>query len=671
MNKKRTTKIIISSIIIIITLTVCILLFVNYSKDDKSLSILEKKWVTNNINNVVSVNVFNDIPVYGYNGNGIIFDFLNKFTDEYGIRFNKISYFSMDKINSGDLAFFVRDAFSKLDDHDILLYEDDYVILSKDDVNISNLNAINEDNIGVLENDYDLVYEYLNSNDNILKYNSSNLLMEAIKDDNIKYVIVPNMMFMDNILSNNLNIVYHLSDLDKKYVLYAKDSTVYSIMNKYYARFLDNDFDKSYSRNYLNAYFTSSNTSSLEQKNYNAKVYKYGYAVNMPYENNVDGSFVGVISNYLKDFETVTGAEISTIKYNSIDEVKNALVSGDIDFALTNFSYDNINLDKYLTSAFLNEDYVVLAKNNININSIKGLRNNDVLVVGSSNLYNLCVNNKVSPVIFKNSDDLLRNINDDSIILLDKNTYLYYKDAKLSGYKIVYENSVNNGYRFIINNDNNTFAKLFNYYISSNSYDNIKYRYNTNISLNEGNYNIIFIIFIILFIICLIYLAFYFSKSRELINNINKDDKSRFIDPMTSLKNRNYLNHNIYNWDDNVIFPQSVIVLDINKLRNINDKFGREIGDEVVKKVASVLIDNQVENTDIIRSGGDEFLIYMVGYDEKYTVEYAKKITKLMNDIEHSLGVTYGYSMIYDEVKTIDDAINESVNMMTKNKNVE
>ena len=671
MDKKRTTKIVISSIIIIISLTVCILLFVNYSKDDKSLSILEKKWVTNNINNVVSVNVFNDIPVYGYNGNGIIFDFLNKFTDEYGIRFNKISYFSMDKINSGDLAFFVRDAFSKLDDHDILLYEDDYVILSKDDVNISNLNAINEDNIGVLENDYDLVYEYLNSNDNILKYNSSNLLMEAIKDDNIKYVIVPNMMFMDNILSNNLNIVYHLSDLDKKYVLYAKDSTVYSIMNKYYARFLDNDFDKSYSRNYLNAYFTSSNTSSLEQKNYNAKVYKYGYAINMPYENNVDGSFVGVISNYLKDFETVTGAEISTIKYNSIDEVKNALVSGDIDFALTNFSYDNINLDKYLTSAFLNEDYVVLAKNNININSIKGLRNNDVLVVGSSNLYNLCVNNKVSPVIFKNSDDLLRNINDDSIILLDKNTYLYYKDAKLSGYKIVYENSVNNGYRFIINNDNNTFAKLFNYYISSNSYDNIKYRYNTNISLNEGNYNIIFIIFIILFIICLIYLAFYFSKSRELINNINKDDKSRFIDPMTSLKNRNYLNHNIYNWDDNVIFPQSVIVLDINKLRNINDKFGREIGDEVVKKVASVLIDNQVENTDIIRSGGDEFLIYMVGYDEKYTVEYAKKITKLMNDIEHSLGVTYGYSMIYDEVKTIDDAINESVNMMTKNKNVE
>ena len=144
---------------------------------------------------------------------------MNKFTDEYGIRFNKISYFSMDKINSGDLAFFVRDAFSKLDDHDILLYEDDYVILSKDDVNISNLNAINEDNIGVLENDYDLVYEYLNSNDNILKYNSSNLLMEAIKDDNIKYVIVPNMMFMDNILSNNLNIVYHLSDLDKKYVL--------------------------------------------------------------------------------------------------------------------------------------------------------------------------------------------------------------------------------------------------------------------------------------------------------------------------------------------------------------------------------------------------------------------------------------------------------------------
>ena len=137
---------------------------------------------------------------------------------------------------------------------------------------------------------------------------------------------------------------------------------------------------------------------------------------------------------------------------------------------------------------------------------------------------------------------------------------------------------------------------------------------------------------------------------------------------MTSLKNRSYLNLNIYNWDDNVIFPQSVIVLDINKIKEINDKYGREVGDEIIKKVASVLINNQLENTDIIRSGGDEFLIYMIGYEEKKVAEYTKNLLKLMKDIPNSLGVEAGYSMILDEVKTVDDAINEAIIMMTKNK---
>ena len=81
----------------------------------------------------------------------------------------------------------------------------------------------------------------------------------------------------------------------------------------------------------------------------------------------------------------------------------------------------------------------------------------------------------------------------------------------------------------------------------------------------------------------------------------------------------------------------------LNQLKEVNDTLGREAGDEIIKKVASVLINNQLENTDIIRSGGDEFLIYLVGYDEKYVMDYAKKITKLMKNIPNSLGCEYGF----------------------------
>ena len=128
------------------------------------------------------------------------------------------------------------------------------------------------------------------------------------------------------------------------------------------------------------------------------------------------------------------------------------------------------------------------------------------------------------------------------------------------------------------------------------------------------------------------------------------------------------MNQNIYKWDDNVIFPQAVIVFDINSIKEINDKLGREVGDEIIKKVASILINNQLENTEIIRSGGDEFLIYMVGYDKDSVIEYSKKLAREMKKIPNSTGAAVGYSMILDEVKSVDDAINEAIIMMEKSK---
>lgn len=175
----------------------------------------------------------------------------------------------------------------------------------------------------------------------------------------------------------------------------------------------------------------------------------------------------------------------------------------------------------------------------------------------------------------------------------------------------------------------------------------------------------LFIMGLILFLLVTIW----FINRKNVTNTLlSKEDKLKYIDPMTSLKNRSYLNMNIYNWDDNVIFPQSVVVFDVNNLKEVNDKLGREAGDEIIKKTASILINNQLENTDIIRSGGDEFLIYMVGYQEKEVVEYTKKILKEMKNIPNSLGTEVGYSMILDEVKTVDDAINEAILMMMKNK---
>ena len=668
MKNKKNTKIIISIIIAITIIISTVTLIINYSKDDTSLSIIEKKWITNNINNVVDVNVYNDIPVYGYNGSGIIFDFLDNFSKEYNINFNKISYYTTDEPKYSNIAFKVLNNEENLTDDDILIYKDNYVVLSQDVNIVNNLDDLKEINIGMLADEEETINNYFNDYTKIKSYNTIEELIISLKNKEINYIIVPNMMYMDKILSNKLNIVYHISDLNKKYILSIKDNTIYNIMKKYYNKYLETNYQDDYSKEYLNIYFSSTKTDQISQKNYNGLVYKYGYVINMPYENYSDSNFVGTISNYLSEFEKIANVEIEVIRYDNIDDLKNALVSKEVDFALTNFDYSNINMENVTTLPFADEDYVILSKKNININSIKGLKDYEIYLVGSSNLYTLCNKNGIKSKIFPNTDDLIRNIDDNSIILIDKSTYYYYKKEKLSNYKIIYEDTIENNYKFIINKEYQTIYQLFNYYINSSDYNNIKFKYNTDIALEKDYTNIKAVILVITIIIILIVISLMINRRKDITNNISKEDKLKYIDPMTSLKNRNYLNHSIYKWDDNVIFPQSVIMLDINKLKEINDRLGREAGDEIIKKVASILINNQLENTDIIRSGGDEFLIYMVGYDEKKVAEYAKKISKLTKEISHSEGIEIGYSMILDEVKTVDDAINESILMMTKNK---
>ena len=146
----------------------------------------------------------------------------------------------------------------------------------------------------------------------------------------------------------------------------------------------------------------------------------------------------------------------------------------------------------------------------------------------------------------------------------------------------------------------------------------------------------------------------------------------KYIDQLTSLKNRNYLNENIASWNKNTIYPQATIIIDLNQVRNINDTLGYEQGDAQIKAAANVLIKTQLDNTDIMRTDGNEYLIYLVGYQEKQVVSYIRKLYKEFKNLPYEHGAAIGYSMITNDMKTIEDSINESVeDMRTKKEEVE
>ena len=140
------------------------------------------------------------------------------------------------------------------------------------------------------------------------------------------------------------------------------------------------------------------------------------------------------------------------------------------------------------------------------------------------------------------------------------------------------------------------------------------------------------------------------------------------MDMLTSLKNRSYLNDNIDKWEESQVYPQALIIIDLNNIAYINDNYGHNAGDEEIKEAANVLIKNQVINSDIVRTNGNEFLIYLVGYKDRQIELYIKKLNKELKELTHGFGAAIGYSMITDDIKTIDDAINEATIAMRKIK---
>ena len=271
---------------------------------------------------------------------------------------------------------------------------------------------------------------------------------------------------------------------------------------------------------------------------------------------------------------------------------------------------------------------------------------------------------------FKKSGSLFSSLNENSIVVLDYNVYDNYRNSELDDFKVVYEDEFDDiDYNFIVLNKSNNkgFVGLFKFYISNTNPDLYMARAKVKLAKDSKKIDLTFVYILVgLFVLLGISLVYIRIKYRN--NKISKNDRLKYVDSLTSLKNRHYLNKNYDKWQSNKIYPQAIIIVNVNKVGHINDVYGHNEGDMVLKKAANILMNNQLEQSDIVRTNGDEFLIYLIGYEENKVIAYMRKLNKEFKNIPYNFGATLGYSMITDDVKTIDDAINEAVLEVKTNK---
>lgn len=100
------------------------------------------------------------------------------------------------------------------------------------------------------------------------------------------------------------------------------------------------------------------------------------------------------------------------------------------------------------------------------------------------------------------------------------------------------------------------------------------------------------------------------------ISKAKRAEELSFQDKLTGLRNRNYLESR---GDDlvNEGLPVSIIMMDCNHLKRTNDALGHEMGDELLRRTASVLSDTAGDTCLPMRVGGDEFLMVCPGTDRK------------------------------------------------------
>lgn len=667
--KSKKKSLLITIVILILVISLGLFLYFYFTNPNR-LTSKEKRFLAENSSVVQNIGILNNVNLFGNSGAGVFYDFLDDFSKEHDLKLNPVTY------NLGETAKGLSfTAGTSVTDTEFVFYEEHFVLVGKKQEYISHASHLTTQRIGVLKEYLSHVQEYLNNGSvKLQSYETRQDLLDALqKQTDIDYMIVPLSLYMDEILAKDYSIVSHFSDMPYYYKINMGDNVLLgTILQKYFNTWNEKHFHDSYKDHMFNLFIGALGVELKDVDAMRAVSYEYGFINNSPYEILSGGNYGGVIAQYLKEFSDFSDIELKFTKYKSLTKFQNAIKNNKVNIYFGYYDVD-ANFNTVHSGIGLSYSVLVSKKDSMVIHSLNALKGEEVYVLKDSTLYNYLKTN-LNAVIktYETEKELEKLIKNDEIIIVDSNVYAANQHGMYHDYTVRYSSVLDTDYSFRIST-NETFSKLFTKFV------NMK---DSHVTINKGIYNYdltfkagtitgtiarYFMYILIAFVIIFLY-VYRVTKKVKLTKKIKKEDKLKYIDQLTSLKNRNYLTENLEVWSQNRVYPQSVIVIDLNNLQYINDTMGYEKGDEQIKAAANILVKTQLDNSDIIRTDGNEFVLYLVGYQTKQITSYIHKLNKEFKRLPYEQGAAIGYSMIEDDIKTIEDAINEAVEEVKKQK---
>jgi diguanylate cyclase len=137
------------------------------------------------------------------------------------------------------------------------------------------------------------------------------------------------------------------------------------------------------------------------------------------------------------------------------------------------------------------------------------------------------------------------------------------------------------------------------------------------------------------------------SRSEELSNEIERIRMESLADPVTQIGNRQYfdeaLGKAIAKANENAA-PLTLLFVDIDHFKRINDRFGHQVGDDVLRLVASKL-KGGVRDGEVARYGGEEFGIILYNKSREIGGVIAERIREVVEMVamkDRSSGIPLG-----------------------------
>jgi len=168
--------------------------------------------------------------------------------------------------------------------------------------------------------------------------------------------------------------------------------------------------------------------------------------------------------------------------------------------------------------------------------------------------------------------------------------------------------------------------------------------------------------------------AYFADIAWTLVEQRKTEEKIRYIsfhDILTDLYNRAFLEEEMRRLDTKRQLPISIIMIDLNGLKLVNDTYGHQVGDELLKKVASIL-NNSCRQEDVIaRWGGDEFVILLPRTWRNEATKIGKRIRKKCRETkvrDIPVSIALGVSAKENSEETIADTLKEAEDNMYKQK---